>query len=202
MNFLNNKTGFLFETPKSSLYKGSPKAKNIKANSKVASSVKNATDEKCKGFVDKGEGWLKAMLPIFTTTEANGGVKKSYIRNGKKCYKNEHWTDKHRRTKIQQGTVFLMLRPHSKSFSLPCILRLTRYAPKKLDKADNLPMSLKYVLDAVCAVVTGDYRPGRADSSDDIDILYDQKISSEYGVLIEMHFGKRLQPYVFPELSC
>lgn len=148
--------------------------------------AKITTDAICERFLEKGENWLKAMLPIFTASEANGGVKKSYKQNGKICYKNEHWTEKHRRTQLQKGTVMLTLRPHRDSFSLPCEIKLTRYAPRKLDKFDNLPMSLKYVLDAVCAVITGDYRPGRADSSEQIEVKYDQVISKQYGVLIEV----------------
>lgn len=177
---------FLFETPKNSHLDGARRSPNSKGRSKVADSVKSSTDVNCESFIEVGEGWIKAMLPIFTASEANGGVKKSYVKNGKKIYKGEHWTDKHRRTKIQKGTVFLMLRPHADKFKLPCTLKLTRYAPRTLDKRDNLPMSLKYILDAVCAVITGDYRPGRADSSEEIDVIYNQIVSKEYGVMVEI----------------
>lgn len=150
--------------------------------------AKNTTDARCERFIEKGEGWLKAMLPIFTATEANGGVKKSFKgSDGKTVYKSEHWSEKHRRTQLQKGTVLLTLRPHRDSFSLPCDIKLTRYAPRKLDKHDNLPMSMKYILDSVCAVITNDYRPGRADSSDQIDVKYDQVVSEKYGVLIEIN---------------
>jgi|SRR6185369_3416100 len=141
-------------------------------------------------FVQNDPGHFKARLPIFTAPESNGGVKKSYVVNGKKCYKAEHWTEKHRRTLLQKGTVLLNLRPYRNGFKLPCLVKLTRYAPKKLDKFDNLPMSLKYVLDAVCAVITGDYRPGRADSCEQIDVKYDQVICDNYSVLIEVISGE------------
>lgn len=148
--------------------------------------TKNSTDARCGPFLEKGDNWLKAMLPIFTATEANGGVKKLSVVNGKTVYKSEHWSEKSRRTQLQKGTVLYTLRPHQDFFSLPCEVKLTRYAPRKLDKHDNLPMSMKYILDSVCAVITGDYRPGRADSSEQIDVKYDQVVCDKYGVLIEI----------------
>jgi hypothetical protein len=45
-------------------------------------------------------------------------------------------------------------------------------------------MSLKYILDAVCEIITGDFVPGRADSHEGLDVSYDQVISSEYAVKI------------------
>lgn len=162
---------------------------NSKGGTKSSVKTKTPTEGKCVSFQEKGEGWFKAMLPIFTASEANGGVKKSYMYNGKKCYKNEHWTDKHRRTKLQKGTIFMVLRPHRDSFKLPCVVTLTRYAPRKLDKRDNLPMSLKYIVDAICAVITDDYCPGRADSSEEIDVIYNQVTCKDYGVLVEIVNG-------------
>lgn len=64
---------------------------------------------------------------------------------------------------------------------------MTRHAPKKLDRHDNLPMSLKYILDACCAVITNDYRPGRADDDENIQVTYNQVISKQYAVKI--HFS-------------
>ncbi len=46
---------------------------------------------------------------------------------------------------------------------------------------------MKYILDAVCAVITNDYRPGRADSCEQIDVKYDQVVSQKYGVLVEIN---------------
>lgn len=186
MSLANNQTDFLFDTPRNSRFKGARSSPNAKGSIKSKVNKENAAEANCDSFMEFGDGWVKTMLPIFTASEANGGVKKSYMKNGKKCYKGEHWTDKHRRTKLQKGTVFLILRPHAAKFKLPCKLKLTRYAPRILDKRDNLPMSLKYILDAVCAVITGDYRPGRADSSEEIDVTYHQVVSSDYGVLIEI----------------
>lgn len=186
MNLKQNKCTFLFETPSISRSKARSLSQKDKGNTNVLVDNKNPLELKCEPFVESGEDWIKMMLPIFTASEANGGVKKSYMYQGKKCYKNEHWTEKHKRTKIQKGNVFMMLRPYVKMLKLPCTVTLTRYAPRKLDKNDNLPMSLKYVLDAICAVITGDYRPGRADSSDEINVVYNQVPSKQYGVLLEI----------------
>lgn len=186
MKLVSRPMDFLFETPKNSRFDGARRSPNSKGDTDIASKVKNSVEIKCGAFVETGEDWIKLMLPVFTASEANGGVKKSYIRNGKKCYKGEHWTDKHRRTKLQKGTTFMMLRPYASMLKLPCKLILTRFAPRTLDKRDNLPMSLKYILDAVCAVITGDYRPGRADSSEEIDVIYNQVVSKEYGVMVEI----------------
>ena len=135
-----------------------------------------------------GADWVLATLPLRTVSEANGGLKKSFKRGGKTCYKAEHWTDKHERHQRQKGMVRLVLQKHAGIIKLPCLVTLTRYAPDRLDKHDNLPMSLKWVLDAVCAVITGDYRPGRADDDDRIDVRYSQITSKQYGVRILISF--------------
>lgn len=156
-------------------------------NTKVAINKKNTTEAKLKASIEKGSDWIEITMPIFTVSEANGGAKRAYKRNGKTCYKSEHWTDKHRRHKLQKGTVFLLLRPHRSSLTLPCSIKLTRFAPDKLDRFDNLPMALKWVLDAVCEIVTGDNRPGRADAhSGIVDVTYSQVESKEYGIKVRI----------------
>ena len=180
-------SSFLFEKPLISHSKTPRCVKRKGGNIKVAPKVKTATEAKLEPFLEKGIGWVEITMPIITVSEANGGVKKSYIRNGKTCYKSEHWTDKHRRHKLQKGTVALSLRPHRGHVTLPCKIKLTRYAPDKLDRFDNLPMSMKWILDAVCEVITGDYRPGRADSHEGIlDVTYSQEASNAYGVKVRI----------------
>jgi hypothetical protein len=128
---------------------------------------------------------IDVFLPIVTVSEANG-YKKPCIRKGRLCYRTEHWTDKHKRHKRQKYAVKLMLNPLKCSISLPCTIILTRHAPRKLDKFDNLPMSLKWVLDAICEIITGDNRPGRADSHEGISVVYEQVNSKDYGVRIQI----------------
>lgn len=148
----------------------------------------NVNSEPLNMFSEKGEDWVIIMLPVVTVSEANGGPKKTIKRGGKTFYKGEHWTDKHKRHKKQKGLVGLMLRKFSKYLKIPCLITLTRYAPCKLDRFDNLPMSMKWILDAVCEIITGDYRPGRADDNEEIDVKYKQVISKEYGVKILIEY--------------
>lgn len=49
-------------------------------------------------------------------------------------------------------------------------------------------MSMKYILDACCAIITGNFKAGRADDDDRISISYDQVNSSQYAVKIEITF--------------
>jgi hypothetical protein len=131
---------------------------------------------------------FEIFLPLFTASEANGGVKKSITckRTGKTRYKNEHWSEKYKRHKKQKAVVALAMNHMKGKLSLPCKITLTRYASRKLDKFDNLPMSLKYILDSICEIVTGDYVPGRADSHEGFDVQYEQVNSKDYGVLINI----------------
>ena len=110
-------------------------------------------------------------LPIKTVSEAN-------------CF--EPWRVKHGRHKDQQRVVALGLQPLREKVKLPCRIMLTRFAPDELDAFDNLPMSFKYIVDAVCAIITGEYRAGKADSDKRISIACGQVKSSEYGVRIEL----------------
>lgn len=160
-----------------------------KGNTNTPINKENITEAKLKLSCESGENWVEIVIPVTTVSEANGGPKKTFRKNGKTYYKGEHWTDKHKRHKKQKGIVFMTLRKYSQKIRLPCVITLTRYAPTKLDKHDNLPMSLKWVLDACCAVATGDYRPGRADDSDEIDVLYRQVMHPEYWVKIRIDFS-------------
>jgi hypothetical protein len=117
------------------------------------------------------EGKILLDLPIKTVSEAN-------------CF--EPWQVKHGRHKQQQRIVSLALNPLKGTIQLPCSILLTRFAPEKLDPFDNLPMSFKYIVDAVCAIITGEYRPGRADGDERISISCHQVKSAEYGIRIEV----------------
>ncbi len=117
------------------------------------------------------EGKVTLDLPLQTVSEAN-------------CF--EHWTKKHARHKYQARIVALALKPMRENIKLPCKVMLTRFAPDELDKFENLPMSFKYIVDAVCAIITGDYRHGRADGDKRISLACDQVKNKEYGVRIEI----------------
>jgi hypothetical protein len=129
----------------------------------AASATLGAKNEVCQNS-------LVLRLPIRTVSEAN-------------CF--EHWTKKHKRHKEQKRAVSLALNPHKAEIKLPCHIKITRVAPRKLDKWDNLPMSVKYILDTCCAIATGDFRPGRADDDERITVSYEQETNSEYFVILE-----------------
>ena len=128
-------------------------------------------------FLDFGSkvvnGSVILTLPIRTVSEAN-------------CF--EPWQKKHKRHKAQKKIVFYALIEHKHIIRLPCRLTFTRYAKKFLDKHDNLPMSLKYIVDQTCAEITGEMRAGKADDNNQITIQYDQVKSKVYGVKIFIEF--------------
>jgi hypothetical protein len=47
-------------------------------------------------------------------------------------------------------------------------------------------MSFKYIVDAICAIITGNYVAGKADSDERISISCGQEKSKEYGIRIEI----------------
>ena len=121
--------------------------------------------------LEVSEGKILLDLPIQTKSEAN-------------CF--EPWRLKHARHKQQQRIVAMALKPLRDKITLPCHVLLTRFAPVELDVFDNLPMSFKYIVDAVCAIITGNYIAGKADSDKRITIACCQIKSKEYGIRIEI----------------
>jgi HrpA-like RNA helicase len=140
-------------------------------NTKVAGRHKKRSYAKLEASSEISERTVRVVLPIRTVSEANSF---------------EPWRLKHARHKEQQRLVALALNPLRPNMRLPCRLMLTRFAPDELDAFDNLPMSFKYIVDAVCAIITGDYRAGHADSDKRISIACDQKKSDAYGIRIEI----------------
>lgn len=127
---------------------------------------------------------VEFFVPIITKSESNTiAVKK---KNGK--YTTEHWTAKHKRHKKQKNAIFWAFLEVKPFVKLPCKIKYIRYAPRELDVFGNLPTSMKYVHDALCEELTGDYRPGRADSDPRITASCDQIKSKVYGVKIIIEF--------------
>ena len=118
-------------------------------------------------------GGVVLTLPIRTVSEGN-------------CF--EPWQKKHKRHKAQKLRIRLAMLSIKKNIVLPCKIKLTRYAPRTLDKHDNLPMSFKFITDALCEELTGNYIAGQADSDDQISISYDQEKTKDYGIKIEISF--------------
>lgn len=148
----------------------------------IATKQKKRLESKLEPSSEFNRGELKITLPLLTVSEAN-------------CM--EHWTKKHKRHQFQKKCIYYALKRHSNDIVTPCNIKLVRLAPHKLDKHDNLPMSMKYVVDAICAVISGDFRPGKADDNEKMfSISYDQVISKQYGIIIEItwypHLDKTL----------
>jgi len=137
-------------------------------------------------FSEIDENTFEFILPLRTVSEANGGRKRTLKFGTKKIQKSEHWSDAYKRHKTQKGSIRWCLNPYKHLLKLPCLITLTRFAPDKLDKFDNLPMSFKWILDATCEVITQDFRPGRADSSEEIDVIYKQEICDTYAIKIRI----------------
>jgi len=153
--------------------KASPLRKRGISNAKAPVKRKKRIAGKITMNSEVHEGRVVLDLPLRTKSEAN-------------CF--EPWQVKHGRHRDQQRVVALGLNPLRDKISLPCKIMLTRFAPDELDAFDNLPMSFKYIVDAVCAIITGEHRAGKADSDKRISIACDQVKSKEYGVRIEITF--------------
>ena len=141
------------------------------SNMKVATRGRKRTVAKINAKSEILPGKIILDIPIKTVSEAN-------------CF--EPWQKKHGRHKDQQRQVAIALVPHKENVKLPCSIMLTRFAPDSLDVFDNLPMSFKYIVDAVCAIITGEYRAGKADSDKRISIACGQEKNDAYGVRIEI----------------
>jgi hypothetical protein len=134
--------------------------------------LKKRITPKIKPNSEISEGKVILDLPLQTVSEAN-------------CF--ESWHKKNDRHRAQRQMVAKFLNPHRNKITLPCKIMLTRFAPKELDAFENLPMSFKYIVDAICGIITGDYRPGRADSDKRISLACGQVKSPEYGIRIAIY---------------
>ena len=152
-----------------------------RGNGKVVGKHKKRTVLKITMKSEILEGKVILDLPIKTVSEAN-------------CF--EPWQKKHGRHKDQQRIVALSLNPLRDKIKLPCKIMLTRLAPHELDVFDNLPMSLKYIVDAICAIITGEYRAGKADSDKRISIACGQIVSKEYEMEVVGHHAIGEQPHL------
>lgn len=108
---------------------------------------------------------------------------------------SEPWRKRYAREKTQRRAVmFAMIAVKEKikaaTLQGPFALTFTRYAPKALDAHDNLPMSMKKIVDQTCAELVGDFVPGRADGYGCFTFAYAQEKTKgkEYAVKIEIRF--------------
>lgn len=119
-------------------------------------------------------GKISITMPIRTISEANT---------------SEHWSKKAHRHKRQKFLTRLMFQKCVPYIELPCVIKLTRIAPRALDY-DNLCCSMKWCLDAICDCLVPGLKPGRADGDHRIQVKYYQEKGrpKEYALKIEVVF--------------
>jgi len=131
---------------------------------------------------------FEAYLPIQTVSEANGGKKKAIIKNGRKTYTSEHWSEKSKRHKAQKKMIWWLLNDKKPPYQLPLTITLTRISPRYMDFG-NLVSSFKWIEDACAEYVHPGLAPGRADGLGDINFLYKQEkgLPNDYQIKIEFY---------------
>ena len=93
--------------------------------------------------------------------------------------RREHWRLKANRVRDQRRSVRMALAGHVPQGDR-YLVRLTRFAPRKLDAFDNLPRSFKAVVDEVAAQI------GIDDGDSRIEWKCEQTTSKAYGVEIRI----------------
>jgi hypothetical protein len=100
---------------------------------------------------------------------------------------SEHWSKKAKRHKNQKKAIWFELLTKKSGIQLPCIIKLSRVAPRLLDD-DNLVSSFKWIRDAIAEEITGIQIAGRADDTPMIKWQYAQEkgLPKEYAIKIEI----------------
>lgn len=82
----------------------------------------------------------------------------------------EHWAVRNKRKRAQQEAIAVAMQNvlQGRRIELPCVVRLTRLAPRKLDSHDNLRAALKATVDQICKKLEVD------DGSDQVSFEYSQ----------------------------
>ena len=105
---------------------------------------------------------LDWTLPITTISESNA---------------RDHWSKKAARARAQRQHIWVQWRNNEKNFDLvktPCIIRLTRISPCKLDD-DNLRGALKACRDGISDCIVPGRAPGRSDNVEGMSFEYHQE---------------------------
>ena len=98
----------------------------------------------------------------------------------------EHWSKKHKRHMVQKTLIRLFFAKEKPKVELPCIVVLTRVAPRTMD-SDNLSSSFKWIRDTIGAELTGIIRAGMGDGDSRITWHYEQEKGNpkEYAIKIQ-----------------
>jgi hypothetical protein len=90
----------------------------------------------------------------------------------------EHWAVRHKRAKAHRMAA-LAIKPHP----LPCVVTITRIAPRRLDEHDNLPRACKALVDGIAD------RLGVKDNDTRVEWRYSQATSARpkhYACMVEI----------------
>jgi len=114
-------------------------------------------------------------VPIKTVPESNRG--------------GEHYITKSKRHQTQKFHIWAVLHEKQLDIQLPCQIKLTRIAPRKLDSHDNLPISMKWIVDEISEYIFPGKAAGRADDMDEVKFIYDQEKGDpkQYAVKITIY---------------
>jgi hypothetical protein len=118
-------------------------------------------------------GRISFILPVKTVSEFNS---------------TEHWRKKHARHKLQKRHVWFSMCRIKYLIKMPCTITLSRNSQRFLDEHDNLPGSMKYIVDAIAEEITGDSRAGRADGVPGLTWKYQQEKSKKCFVKVIIEF--------------
>lgn len=103
---------------------------------------------------------------------------------------NEHWASKKERHDIQKFIInsAYNTKIHGK-YTLPCQITLTRIAPRKLDKEDNLPIAFKWIKDYLAGhMIEGNKSGGMKDGDSRLEWFYAQEKGKpkQYAIKIQI----------------
>ena len=105
--------------------------------------------------------WECTIDPLITTPESNS---------------REHWHKKAKRHSQQRESIRKEWKANPISIAnpenTPLLLYIQRIAPRKLDSSDNLPCSMKAILDEICSCILPGYVDGRADGKLKIKVFW------------------------------
>lgn len=121
--------------------------------------------------------WECFIDPLLTTPESNS---------------REHWHKKATRHTKQRDAIKTVWKATGSAIpniqNVPIILYICRVAPRRLDHSDNLPCSLKSLVDEICNCLLPGYADGRADGLLKIKIAYAQAkgLPRQYAIKIKI----------------
>ena len=121
--------------------------------------------------------WECTIDPLLTTPESNS---------------REHWAKKALRHSRQREAIRKEWKANPAAIpniqNTPIIIYICRVAPRKLDHSDNLPTSLKSILDEICSCLLPGFADGRADGKLKLKVAYAQEkgLPKQYAVKIKI----------------